>query len=137
MNLNLLTEEKVMSAIANKEKYTKVLEILIPEKYDVVSVLSVLITEYKLEVEILLANLDTPVWEYKWLNQTPSLENQNLACCVHFVKIKLLGNNQQLFQSLSYLTGLGIKLKIDCSQPVQTKINPVIQPHPLHCAIAA
>lgn len=126
-----------MSAIANQENYTKVLEILIPEKYDVVSVLSVLITEYNLEVEILLANLDTTIWQYKWLNQTPSQETESLACCVHFVKIKLLGNNQQLFQSLSYLTGLGVKLKIDCSQPVQTKINLVIQPHPLHRAVAA
>lgn len=124
-----------MTAIAYQEKQTKILEVFIPEKYDVVSVLSALIAEYNLEVEILLANLATKMWEYQWSDRTSSKENT--TCYVHFVKIKLLGNNQQLFQSLSYLTGLGIKLKINRHQSIDTKVNQISKPPQLHRILAA
>lgn len=126
-----------MTAIADWEKQTKILEVFIPEKYDVVSVLSALITEYNLEVEILLANLATKIWEYQWLDRTSSLKNESVTCYVHFVKIKLLGNNQQLFQSLSYLTGLGIKLKINRHQSIDTKVTQISKPSQLHRILAA
>lgn len=98
---------------------TLTFEALIPERYDLVSVLSVLIAAHDIEIEILMANLATEIWEHNW------------------VKLKLLGSNQQFFQSLSYLTALGIKVRVDRSKPVRTKPTSTIEPQQSSLTLAA
>jgi hypothetical protein len=74
------------------------LQAFIPGKYQPVSLLSELIQQQDVEIEILEANLEVNFLGYVWL------------------KLQMYGTNQQFFDSLNYLASCGSKIKLDLNQ---------------------
>jgi hypothetical protein len=74
------------------------LQAFIPAKYQPVSLLSELIQQHDVKIEILEANLEANFLDYFWL------------------KLQMYGTNQQFFDSLNYLASCGGKIKLDLAQ---------------------
>jgi hypothetical protein len=74
------------------------LQAFIPASYQSVSLLSELIQQHDVKIEILEANLEANFLGYLWL------------------KLQMHGTNQQCFDSLNYLASCGGKIKLDLTQ---------------------
>jgi hypothetical protein len=87
-----------MKVSQDRPKQVLALQAFIPAQYQPVSLLSELIQQYDVNIEILEANLEANFLGYLWL------------------KLQIHGTNQQFFDSLNYLASCGGKIKLDLTQ---------------------